>query len=70
MPHSEQKCAHFCSEWSIVEYGTGAFCVFLNYSIVRDVHYGMEMLSELLVLCEGNPPVTGEFPSYTTKNVS
>ena len=24
--HSEQKCAHFCSEWSIVGYGTGAFC--------------------------------------------
>ena len=21
----EQKCAHFCSEWSIVEYGTGPF---------------------------------------------
>ena len=25
MLHSEQKCAHFCSEWSIVGYGTGAF---------------------------------------------
>ena len=25
MPHSEQKCAHFCSEWGIVGYGTGAF---------------------------------------------
>ena len=25
MPHSEQKCAHFCSEWCIVGYGTGAF---------------------------------------------
>ena len=25
MFHSEQKYAHFCSEWSIVEYGTGAF---------------------------------------------
>ena len=23
--HSEQKCAHFCSEWSIVGYGTDAF---------------------------------------------
>ena len=22
--HSEQKCAHFCSEWCIVGYGTGA----------------------------------------------
>ena len=25
MLHSEQKCAHFCSEWSIVRYGTSAF---------------------------------------------
>ena len=25
MPHSEQKCVHFCSESSIVGYGTGAF---------------------------------------------
>ena len=25
MLHSEQKCAHFCSEWSILGYGTGAF---------------------------------------------
>ena len=24
MCHSEQKCAHFCSEWCIVGYGTGA----------------------------------------------
>ena len=23
--HSEQKCVHFCSEWSIVGYGTGRF---------------------------------------------
>ena len=23
--HLEQKCAHFCSEWSIMGYGTGAF---------------------------------------------
>ena len=25
MLHSEQKCAHFCSEWSILGYATGAF---------------------------------------------
>ena len=25
MLHSEQKCVHFCSEWSIMGYGTGAF---------------------------------------------
>ena len=31
--HSEQKCAHFCSEWSIVGYGTDAFWDFWNRSI-------------------------------------
>ena len=25
MLHSEQKCAHFCSEWSLLGYGTSAF---------------------------------------------
>ena len=25
MPHSEQKCTNFCSEWSIVGFGTGVF---------------------------------------------
>ena len=33
MLHSEQKCAHFCSEWSIVGYGTGAFWNLWNWSI-------------------------------------
>ena len=33
MLHSEQKCAHFCSEWSIVWYGTGAFWDLWNWSI-------------------------------------
>ena len=32
MPHSEQKCAHFCSEWSIVGYGTDAFWDLWNWS--------------------------------------
>ena len=27
MLHSEQKCAHFCSEWRIVGYGTFAFWI-------------------------------------------
>ena len=35
MLHSEQKCAHFCSEWSIVGYGTGAFWDLWNWSIGR-----------------------------------
>ena len=34
MLHSEQKCAHFCSEWSIVGYGTGAFWDLWNWSIL------------------------------------
>ena len=34
MLHSEQKCAHFCSEWSIVGYGIGAFWDLWNWSIV------------------------------------
>ena len=33
MLHPEQKCAHFCSEWSIVGYGTGAFWDLWNWSI-------------------------------------
>ena len=32
MHHSEQKCAHFCSEWSIVGYGTGALW---DYELVQ-----------------------------------
>ena len=35
MLYSEQKCAHFCSEWGIVGYGTGAFWDFWIWSIVR-----------------------------------
>ena len=36
MLHSEQKCAHFCSEWSIVRYGTGAFWDFwISFIIAR-----------------------------------
>ena len=33
MLHSEQKCAHFCSEWSIVGYVTGALWDLWNWSI-------------------------------------
>ena len=35
MLHSEQKCAHFCSEWSIMAYGTGAFWDLWIRSIVH-----------------------------------
>ena len=33
IPHSEQKCAYFCSEWGIVGHGTGAFWDLWNCSI-------------------------------------
>ena len=33
MQHSEQKCAHFCSECCIVGYGTGAFWDLWDWSI-------------------------------------
>ena len=33
MHHSEQKCAHFCSEWCIVGYGTGALWDLKDWSI-------------------------------------
>ena len=31
--HSEQKCAHFCSEWCVVGYGIGALCGLWYWSI-------------------------------------
>ena len=31
--HSEQKCAHFCSEWCIVGYGTGALWELGDWSV-------------------------------------
>ena len=33
MLHSEHKCAHLFSDWSIVVYGTGAFWDLCNWSI-------------------------------------
>ena len=41
MRHSEQKCTHFCSEWSIVGYGTH-FC-----SEWRIVRYGTSAFWDL-----------------------
>ena len=34
MHHSEQKCAHFCSEWCIVGYDSDALWDLWNWSIV------------------------------------
>ena len=33
MHHSEQKCAHFCSEWCIMGYGRGALWDLWDWSI-------------------------------------
>ena len=41
MPHSEQKWSYFCSEWSIVGYGTGAFWDLWIGSIAVPCHYDM-----------------------------
>ena len=38
MQHSEQKCAHFCSEWCIVGYGTGALWHLWDWSIMVTSH--------------------------------
>ena len=43
MHHSEQKCTHFCSEWCIVEYGTGALWDLRDWSIL----YGQGQHSSL-----------------------
>ena len=36
MQHSEQKCAHFCSECCIVGYRTGALWDLWDWSVVQD----------------------------------
>ena len=35
--HSEQKCAHFCSQWCIVGYGTGALWDLCNSSLTMQL---------------------------------
>ena len=42
MHHSEQKCAHFCSEWCIVGYGTGALWDLWDWSIGGHVSYPID----------------------------
>ena len=43
--HSEQKCVHFCSEWCIVGYGTGALWDLRNWAIAPD------KLLQLWIIC-------------------
>ena len=38
MHHSEQKCAHFCSDWCILGYGTGALWDLWDWSIEFTVY--------------------------------
>ena len=50
MLHSEQKCAHFCSEWRIMGYGTGAFWdlwLWMNCSISHNTPFRTEMCTFL-----------------------
>ena len=48
-----QKCAHFCSEWRIVGYGTGAFWDLWNCSIIM-----------LYVISCYKRPCSNEVPLY------
>ena len=47
MLHLGQKCAHFCWEWNIVGYGTGALGDFLIRSLGGHVPYPNYMESHL-----------------------
>ena len=51
--HSEQKCAHFCSEWCVVGYGTRAFCF-------------KWILTKMLFCCNFNPGYQIATHVYTT----
>ena len=50
MFHSEQKCAHFCSEWSIVGYGTGALWDLWDWSIF----FNILTMDNQYLNCEGD----------------
>ena len=47
MHHPEQKCAHFCSEWYIVGWGTGALWDLWDWSISV---YFVDQISYITVL--------------------
>ena len=51
MLHSEQKCARFCSEWSIMGYGTGAFWELWIRSVGRGEYTDMVLVWSLLHGC-------------------
>ena len=76
MLHSEQKCAHFCSEWSIQGYGTGAFWDLWNWSIVIECNpwwvlslFGMYVCKNLFVsfIIPEHWDVTGIWKSSSSK---
>ena len=62
MHNSERNYAHFCSEWCIMVYGAVPLWNLWDW-IISWWRHRMETFSALLALCEGNSPVTGEFPS-------
>ena len=56
--HSEQKCAHFCSEWSIVGYGTWAFVDLWYWSKrVRYICGTWALYVKVIVLYTGSVPI-------------
>ena len=55
---SEQKCAHFCSEWSIVEYGTCAFWDLWIRSILICYQFMvLEIDTKRILVCQMNGTV-------------
>ena len=46
---SRSKCAHFCSEWCIVGYGTGALWDMCDWSIVNQLYYIMALAIQHII---------------------
>ena len=50
MLQSEQKCAHFCSEWSILGYGRGAFWdLWIRPILLQYVQKPVSQVDELII---------------------
>ena len=52
MHHSEQKWAHFCFEWCIVLYGTGALWDLWDWSLGFGIEYGTNLSTYLITLTD------------------
>ena len=63
--HSEQKCAHFCSEWCIVGYETGAFWDLWIRSVKHTKAWRTSMPLNWVIIGSGNglmPVSTSPWP--------